>query len=364
MKKHEEHVSDARIQQIVTNNLIKLVSTLGIKQNELKDVLGITSKSTISYYLNKDSDNIPSTLSLYRLKEYFGISIDEFLSPDFSPTKVYGLCDPIVNEYKKFAGVYELYYLTTSKISDSPQRRKDFNKNSEVRFGTLAIVKDADNDRNNNYKSYACFFKDRDEAAALKRLAEEKMKASDLRGVAEAFTSRDRYCEGKFELIQNSKYYSVSMTGYSVSDGDDDEKKAKKINDTILFIGFNPDNTNITSYLGGAVLSTSLSRGNMKTPCSQITVLSRRTLTEKPEVIRDELLNNARINAPTVAIDDIMSRYNALKNNEFYSEEDKEIILRAHVERQFNAELERASYHLFYLLNEYDKHIYDFISPD
>ena len=67
------------------------------------------------------------------------------------------------------------------------------------------------------------------------------------------------FCEGDFELIQKAGHYSITMTGYSKIPNED----RKIVNDKILIMGFNPDNTETPSYIGGAALSSSLSKGSL-----------------------------------------------------------------------------------------------------
>lgn len=351
------HLSElVNINDVIKANLRKLKEAKGFTHEQLGEILGIYGKSTISNYLNPDHDSVPPAASLYRLKEYYGIPVDVLYSPSFDPSNSFEISGTSISEYDKFLGVYSLYYLTTSKISAVYNQ---YSEESTLAYGVMAIVKDsAEKTVRDSYSVYACFsFKEEAPANELKAAVEEAFKSGDYVAVRNLFASKDRFCEGDFELIQKAGHYSITMTGYSKIPNED----RKIVNDKILIMGFNPDNTETPSYIGGAALSSSLSRGSEKTPCSQVIMISRPTIEDDEQEIRQELIDLRQELAELGATDSIMDRYHELEGNKNYTESDKDILLRHHIDFQFKQELEKSRFQLFYLLKEKDKVIYNFL---
>ena len=346
--------SREEIRVIIKKNLNKLMAAKGYTQAMLGEIFDVNARSTISNYLNDDHDSMPDVAALYRLKEFFGIPLDMLFSPNFEPSTNFAVDGTDLTEYKKFVGVYSLYYLTTSKISAIPNK---YNQDTQLNYGVLAIVKNsASNGLKDSYKAYACFsMKEESAAMELKAEVEKAITKNDHFAVGNLFTKRDRYCEGEFELIQKGKHYSVDMTGYSVKDG------RKCPNDKILLMGFNPDNTDTQPYIGGAALSSSLSRGESKSPCSQIIMVSRNALTEESVAIKELLFELRKTTDQSASTESIMDRIRKLNENEDYAEEDKEILLRFYIEKKFKEESEKTSSQLLYLFSEQDKIVYHFL---
>ena len=357
-----------KINRILKMNLKKLKEAKGITQEQLGDILDVHGKTTISYYLNLDHDSVPPAASLYRLKEYYGIPLDVLYSPSFDPSNSFEISGTSISEYDKFLGVYSLYYLTTSKISTVYNQ---YSEESALAYGVMAIVKDStENTVRDSYSVYACFsFKEEAPANELKAAVEEAFKSGDYVAVRNLFAQRNRFCEGDFEIIQKAGHYAISMTGYSMISKKEDETNTDKkpteyqriTNDKILIMGFNPDNTETPSYIGGAALSSSLSRGSEKTPCSQVIMISRPTIEGEGQEIRQELIELRQKIVECEATDSIMDRYHELNKNKCYTERDKDILLRHHIDFQFSQELEKSRFQLFYLLKEKDKIIYNFL---
>ena len=344
------------INDVIKANLRKLKESKGFTHEQLGEILGVYGKSTISNYLNPDHDSVPPAASLYRLKEYYGIPLDILYSPSFDPSNSFEISGTSISEYDKFLGVYSLYYLTTSKISAVYNQ---YSEESTLAYGVMAVVKDsAEKTVRDSYSVYACFsFKEEAPANELKAAVEEAFKSGDYIAVRNLFASKDRFCEGDFELIQKAGHYSITMTGYSKIPNED----RKIVNDKILIMGFNPDNTETPSYIGGAALSSSLSRGSEKTPCSQVIMISRPTIEDEGQEIRQALIDLRQEIAELEATDSIMDRYHELEENKNYTESDKDILLRHHIDFQFKQELEKSRFQLFYLLKEKDKVIYNFL---
>jgi len=344
------------IRAIIKGNLNKLIKSKNFTQSELGDIFGVYARSTISNYLNDEHDSIPDITSLYRLKEYFGIPLDVLFSPNFDPTSSFEIDGTNISEYDKFIGVYNLYYLTTSKISTIPNK---YSEETQLNYGVLAIVKDmSENKLRESYRAYACFtLKEEENAVELKNAAEKALEEHDYVAVSNLFTKRERYYEGDFELIQKGHHYALSMTGYSRANNEE----RRTVNDKILLMGFNPDNTDSIPYIGGAMLSSSLSRGDKKSPCSQIIMISRPALSNESVMIKKILSELRQTTTQSTATDSIMNRLDELSKNETYTEADKMDLLRLFIERKFKEESEKTSSQLLYLFSEQDKIIYHYL---
>lgn len=129
------------IKRNIKKNLRELVSVKGITQAKLGEILDVSGKATVSNYLNDNIESIPEITSLYKLKEYYGIPLDVLVSPNFNPSNSYEIEGTHTSEYDKSLGVYNLYYLTTNKISTISNR---YNSNPELAYGVFAIVKDSE----------------------------------------------------------------------------------------------------------------------------------------------------------------------------------------------------------------------------
>lgn len=355
MEKHNLSSLD-EIGTVIKTNLRKLKEAKGFTHEQLGEILGVYGKSTISNYLNLEHDSVPPAASIYRLKEYYGIPADVLYSPSFDPSNSFEISGTSVSEYDKFLGVYSLYYITTSKISTVYNH---YSEESTLAYGVMAIVRDsAEKTVRDSYSAYACFsFKDESLANQLKADVQKAFNNKDYVAVRNLFASRERFCEGDFELIQKAGHYTIMMTGYSKVPNED----RKIVNDKILIMGFNPDNTETPSYIGGAALSSSLSRGAEKTPCAQVIMISRPTVENDAQGICKELIDLRQEIEHLEATDSIMERYHELDENKNYTKGDKDILLRHHIDFQFKRELEKSYFQLFYLLKGKDKVVYKFL---
>lgn len=346
-----------RIRKMVKDNLRNLCSVKGITQQKLGEILGVAGKSTVSNYLNPESDSIPDITSLYQLKEYFGIPLDSLLSPSFDPKNSFEIDGVNISHYDKFLGVYIVYYLSSNKLSPIPN---EYNK-PILSYAVLAIVKDNNgivSVSSDAYKTFACFsFKSSDKALELKEAAETAFRSGDINAVRNVFANRERYSEGNFELILQGKLYSMTMTGYSLLPAN----KHRSITDKISVLGFNPPNTDTSRvYIGGGMLCSSVSRGLHKCPCSQLMLASRTELNEdEQEIIRRLQKHHQYFNSEKIASDSI-SRLQKLKATE-YEEGDKETLLHSFIKNRINDELNNNVTQLFYIVSEEDQLFYQFL---
>ncbi len=344
------------LKSIIKMNLRKLVNAKGITQTELANILEVAGKSTVSNYLNDSVDSVPDVASLYNVTEHYGIPFDTFLSPSFDPANSYEIEGTHNKEYDKFLGVYNLYYLTTNKISIISNR---YGNEPELAFGVLAIVKNADYClTKDSYRTFACFsFRSKEEVGEFKQKVLTAYEQNDYVSVRNVFVENGRYSEGGFELVQKGRVYALTLTGYSKSH--DEDRCA--VNDKILMMGFNPDNSSPVPYIGGGTLASSLSRGMKKSPCSQVIMISRETVDDDSADIISQLLRTYQQCSTNCIADRIIDRMKALYENKNYSAEDREILLRSHINKCFTEELTNATSQLFYILEEEDQYFYHYL---
>lgn len=344
------------LKKIIKRNLRALVKAKGITQTQLAEILDVAGKSTVNNYLNDAVDSIPDVASLQNLMEYYGIPFDVFLSPYFDPSNSYEIEGTHNKEYDKFVGVYSLYYLTTNKISSISNR---YSNESELAFGVLAITKSGEQCLTKDaYRALACFsFRSKEEVEAFKREVQTACEEKDYVTVRNVFAGRCRYAEGGLEMVQKGRVYALTLTGYSKSP----EEDRCAVSDKILMMGFNPDNSSPVPYIGGKVLASSLSRGMKKSPCAQVIMVSREEVEDDCADITNQLLRTYEQYSTNSIADSILSRMDALYKNEYYSPEDREILLRSHINKCFTEELTNATSQLFYILEEEDQYFYHYL---
>ncbi|MBR2443897.1 MAG: helix-turn-helix transcriptional regulator [Clostridia bacterium] len=349
-------VRNTDLRSVIKKNLNKLMDAKNLSQVELGRIMNITTKSTINNYVNELSDSIPDIISLNYLCTYFGIPMDLFLSPSFSPDSAYEIEGVHIDEYDKFVGIYSLYYITTSKLFTYSTQYSD---QPELSFGALAIVKNGGNQITTcSYQAYACFsLKDEAEMADLKAGAELALSRGDNVGVRNLFTEKSSYYVGDFGLLQKGKFYTINLKGYQKSSGDDPRLM---VCDNAQLMGFNPDE--MGTFLGSGALSSSLSRGMKKSPCAQLVLLSRITLDEygKQDIMKKLLKPNQNFSTDN-ATNKIMKRYDELMANPNYPSEDRHILLKSHVNKCILEELTNNCSQLFSLLEEGDQFLYRYL---
>lgn len=345
------------INTIIKTNVQQLLDVKGLRQADLASVLGITAKSTISNYLNVCHNSMFSIADLNIIKERFNVSLDELCSTSFNPNKVQSTDSYLPQEYKKFFGVYHLYYLSTNKTSVT--RFKD---DPNISFGALAIINESiNNNPRGPYRCYACFSLRQEVEEAIYARATDAFENGKYSEVKRIFTSLERYYEGEFSLIQKEKFYSIDLTGYfAPKDYNKSVEDALSIIDKVLIMGINPDNSGARSYIGGGSICSSISRGYGKTPCSQLLLLSRSTPFEElePRRVINLLSNPARIESADLASDAIAQRASDLLDSPNYTRDDKIDLLRNTAHRTIKGAMSTSSMQILSLIGERDQEFY------
>lgn len=341
---------------VVKNNVQNLLKANGLKQADLGTILDISAKSTISNYLNVCHQSMFSIKDLNIIKEKFNVSLDELCSPFFEPKKVQMVEPSCPQEFKKFFGVYHLYYLSTNRTSLTR-----FQEDPKISYGTLAIINESTNNNPRGpYKCYACFSLHEDVEEYVYNRATDAFNNGDEVEIKKVFLSKDRYYEGNFSLVQKEKFFSIDLTGYFAPKDVDSSDEPVSVIDKVLMTGINPDNSGARSYIGGGVICSSISRGYGKTPCSQLLLLSRDQsidLLDRKRVV-GLLSNPARIEAADVAADAITDRASNLFNSQSYTWDDKVELLRNTALRSVKGAVSTSSMQILSLIEERDQEFY------
>lgn len=353
------------VRSTLKTNLQKILDANHWTQGQLAEILGVGTKSTISNYLNPDSDNIPDILSLSLLKEKLGIPLDALITPGFQPESITRIDNSDISEYDKFLGAYSLYYISSSKISAVPSPYTT----AELSFGVLALVKLSQTAiavTKDSYKVFACFsLRTKEEANQLKAAVADAVKRNDIEEIGQLFNAKRCFATGDFELIQKGKFYAMSLTSFSVVNSKEQNISSQRMfpSDKVLLIGFNPYNTDPgKQYIGGGMVCSSISRGSKKSPCAQIMISSREILEDCEEILPE--LQKNRSTTPLLLNDaatKIIDRFKQLNEKDCYNDDEKDILFEKFIQRCIEDMLNKNMSQLFYLLEEEDKLWYDFL---
>ncbi|MBQ7761581.1 MAG: helix-turn-helix transcriptional regulator [Clostridia bacterium] len=346
------------INYIVKTNVQELLKAKNLKQADLGHILGISAKSTISNYLNVCHPSMFSIEDLNTIKKKFNVSLDDLCSSTFDPKKVQIVDDFFPQqEFKKFFGVYHLYYLSTNRTSLTR-----FQEDPKISYGVLAILNETPNNNPRGpYKCYACFSLNEEIEEHIYARATDAFNCGNHEEVKKLFLDSERYYEGNFSLVQKDKFFSIELTGYfAPKESNPSRIDSISIIDKVLMMGINPDNSGARSYIGGGAICSSISRGYGKTPCSQLLLLSRDdsiNILDSRKVV-SLLSNPARIEASDYAAEAITQRASNLFNSQNYTWDDKVDLLRNTALRAVKSAVSTSSMQILSLIEERDQEFY------
>ncbi len=206
------------------------------------------SPASINNYLNKDSE--PSVKFLLKLKNAYGINIDEFLTKEVSPENK--STEEIGRSYKRFVGDYAIYYYDTNVYKG----RVSYSTNI-LKYGVLSVY-DEMGDEGESLKVSACFFVSRREAEEGLRTLNALKNTSAKK---EFYNTFQNHYTGILEMSTLQIFISV---------------KNPVDKDHCLIILNNPPSNN--KYIGGLGTVNSVARGREQMPCIQFIILSRSAL--------------------------------------------------------------------------------------
>ncbi len=231
---------------IFYNNLKFLLKQNNLTQKQLSEKT-TTSCASINNYINKKAE--PSLSFLIKLKENFGVDIDDLLESDLS--KMLETKPTTNTKMDRFLGSYLLYFYNSGEYKG---KVSSYSKNT-LKYAVLSIIKDPSSEK---FITYANFIKNRDEAEDLKNkldsLSSSKAKENLHKNLEQMYIGR---------LEASDKQIFIYL-------------KSESLNDQSLMILNNPPSNN--EYLGGLGTVNSVSRGREHMPCVQFSLMSKKIL--------------------------------------------------------------------------------------
>ena len=310
--------------EIVPSNLKRLIAQNKTSQKRLAQEMNVTESAMSGYCKGK---SMPGVEFFVKLKELYGISIDDFLTKYVSPTTVtptdLSRDNTLIDTYRKYCGSYFVYYLNTSK-----QKGKDYSSPSNsIIYGVLYI-----------YESPSALGIPEFNCAAVLgiREREEVILIKDTLDRFTEPTDSINYIEGEYG--DNAYYGDFDITNdhvfISMGDG---------IADKALLILHHPKILR-KEYIGGLCTINSISKGRKKEPVVQFMGISRHPLSMSAEEIHHNLLLDhpslTTEDDTEVLIETIKSLYCNEGEQPSLSDRQKSVIVRSNLELFMKKSLE------------------------
>lgn len=286
-----QETSEDAVREITAANLKQLISDKGISQKKLAEMTDYAPASITDYLSGK---RIPPVHFFIKLKNLYGISLDDFITKSIQPSIPPG-AQPATNSgsswlssgsaghtdfkeafgqfprdtCRKYCGSYYLYYFDTSKY----RGRDTLPPAVSLHYGIMYIY---ENPSALDVPEYSCAavlgMTDAEKAADLKK---EIDSFPDPASVVQYIGSSHAYTAyyGRFDLGQEHAFISLQHTN----------------TDRALIILHRVDN-NKANYLGGIGTINSISKGRERMPVLQFIGFSRIPLAQSPEEIEFNLL--------------------------------------------------------------------------
>ncbi|SCX94967.1 Helix-turn-helix [Lachnospiraceae bacterium XBB2008] len=314
--------------EIFSANLKNFLSENGITQKELAKRLGVVD-ATVTEYCN--SRRLPKAEILLELKRLYNISIDDILEGNFTSSAEAGSTQKksinreSLNEYRKYVGIYYVYYFDTSRYKG----RDSLPPKDSVLFGILSIYESRLNQETSAFGCAAVLgIKDRKEATILKKTLEGFNDASKILDHIDSNYASSAYL-GDFELSQDNIFITLNHSN----------------TDKALLILHHVE-SNKPLYSGGIGTVNSVSKGRTRYPVVQFMGVSRYPVSMSVEEIQHSLL----LNYPTfIAEEETLEMIENLKalfadykgKEQDFPEYQKFIAVRSTLERYITKSLER-----------------------
>ena len=257
--------------------------------------LGVAPASMTDYCKGR---RLPNMEFFVALKEQFGISIDEFVTKDLTPSdtlappKTQVFDQQLLETYKKYCCSQFLYYFDTSKTKGRDiQAPRD-----SVLYGILYIYENPDSTEVPEFKCAAILgIDDRDEVSRLKsKLDKMKDPGKILEYISSNYESAAYY--GDFTLSQRYGFVSISHAN----------------TDKALLIFHRVDN-NKPEIIGGIGTINSVSKGREHVPVVQFIGMSKYPLSMSVEEIHyNLLLDYPSFEADQEMVDEMITNFKAL----------------------------------------------------
>ena len=287
--------STEQLTRIASSNMLRLLRQTGLTQKEMAKKLGVAPASMTDYCKGR---RLPNMEFFVALKEQFGISIDEFVTKDLTPSdtlvppKTQVFDQQLLETYKKYCCSQFLYYFDTSKTKGRDiQAPRD-----SVLYGILYIYENPDSTEVPEFKCAAILgIDDRDEVSRLKsKLDKIKDPGKILEYISSNYESAAYY--GDFTLSQLYGFVSISHAN----------------TDKALLIFHRVDN-NKPEIIGGIGTINSVSKGREHVPVVQFIGMSKYPLSMSVEEIHyNLLLDYPSFEADQEMVDEMITNFKAL----------------------------------------------------
>ena len=287
--------STEQLARIASSNMLRLLKQTRLTQKEMAKKLGVAPASMTDYCKGR---RLPNMEFFVALKEQFGISIDEFVTKDLTPSdtlappKAQVFDQQLLETYKKYCCSQFLYYFDTSKTKGRDiQAPRD-----SVLYGILYIYENPDSTEVPEFKCAAILgIDDRDEVSRLKsKLDKIKDPGKILEYISSNYESAAYY--GDFTLSQLYGFVSISHAN----------------TDKALMIFHRVDN-NKPEIIGGIGTINSVSKGREHVPVVQFIGMSKYPLSMSVEEIHyNLLLDYPSFEADQEMVDEMITNFKAL----------------------------------------------------
>ena len=287
--------STEQLARIASSNMLRLLKQTRLTQKEMARKLGVAPASMTDYCKGR---RLPNMEFFVALKEQFGISIDEFVTKDLTPSdtlvppKTQVFDQQLLETYKKYCCSQFLYYFDTSKTKGRDiQAPRD-----SVLYGILYIYENPDSTEVPEFKCAAILgIDDRDEVSRLKsKLDKMKDPGKILEYISSNYESAAYY--GDFTLSQLYGFVSISHAN----------------TDKALMIFHRVDN-NKPEIIGGIGTINSVSKGREHVPVVQFIGMSKYPLSMSVEEIHyNLLLDYPSFEADQEMVDEMITNFKAL----------------------------------------------------
>ena len=311
--------------KIVPANLKRLIVQNKTSQKKLAQEMHITESAMSGYCKGK---SMPGVEFFVKLKELYGISIDEFLTKYATPGTVSQSDlvqdNALTDTYRKYCGSYYVYYLNAGRYKGND----DSAPGSSIIYGVLYIY---ENPSALGIPEFSCAailgIKDKDDAVFIKDTLDRFTEPTDSINYIEKEHGDTAYF-GSFDITHDHAFINMS-------DG---------IADKALLILHHPKILR-KEYIGGLCTINSVSKGRRKDPVVQFMGLSRYPLPMSAEEIHHCLLldhPSLTTEADTVELIETMKSLYCEEgdNHSSLSERQKSIIVRSHLEMFIKKSLE------------------------
>ena len=319
-----------QLTRIASSNMLRLLKQTNLTQKEMAKRLGVAPASMTDYCKGR---RLPNMQFFVALKEQFGISIDDFVTKDLTPSaapappKTQVFDQQLLETYRKYCCSQFLYYFDTSKTKG----RDVQGPRDSVLYGVLYIYENPDSMEVPEFKCAAILgIKDRDEVSRLKsKLDKMKDPGKILAYINSDYESAAYY--GDFTLSQLYGFVSISHAN----------------TDKALLIFHRIDN-NKPEIIGGIGTINSESKGREHVPVVQFMGMSKYPLSMSVEEIHyNLLLDYPNFEADQKMVDEMITNFKALYADpngaicKDFSEYEKAIMVKSTLDRFVRTALTR-----------------------